>query len=65
MKAQLNGIKNDVKVNRMALAGGYFVTNNILMKGEYVVQKYIDFPETDFRNGGKFNGYVIEAVIGF
>jgi hypothetical protein len=35
------------------------------MKGEYVIQKYKDFPGTDFRNGAKFNGYVIEAVVGF
>jgi hypothetical protein len=35
------------------------------MKGEYVIQKYKDFPSSDIRNGGKFNGYVIEAVVGF
>jgi len=63
--AQLSGIANDVKVNRLALAGGWFVTKNVLMKGEYVVQKYKSFPAADFRNGGKFNGYVIEAVVGF
>ena len=55
----------DVKINRVALAAGWFVTNNILMKGEYVVQKYKDFPTADYRSGGKFNGYVIEAVVGF
>jgi len=54
-----------IKVNRTALAGGFFLTRNILMKGEYVVQKYKDFPVNDYRNGGKFNGYVIEAVVGF
>ena len=55
----------DVKINRTALAGGWFVTRNVLMKAEYVIQKYKDFPVADFRNGGKFNGYVIEAVVGF
>ncbi|MCW3080539.1 hypothetical protein [Segetibacter sp.] len=65
VKAQLAGITNDVKVNRFALAGGWFVTRNVLMKAEYVVQKYNNFPTTDYRNGGKFNGYVIEAVVGF
>jgi hypothetical protein len=65
VKAQLAGIANDVKVNRFALAGGWFVTRNVLMKGEYVVQKYNDFPAADYRNGGKFNGFVIEAVVGF
>ena len=65
VKAELNGISNDVKVNRTALAGGLFLTKNILLKGEYVIQKYKDFPTTDYRNDGKFNGYVIEAVVGF
>jgi hypothetical protein len=65
VKAQLQGISNDVKVNRTALAGGFFLTKNILMKGEYVIQKYKDFTTADYRSGGKFNGYVIEAVVGF
>ncbi len=54
-----------VKVNRVAAAAGWFLTNNVLLKGEYVVQKYKDFPTTDYRSAGKFNGYVIEAVVGF
>lgn len=55
----------NVKLNRIAAAGGWFLTKNILMKGEYVVQNYDDFPNTDYRSGGKFNGYVIEAIVGF
>jgi hypothetical protein len=55
----------DVKVNRFAAVAGWFLTKNILLKGEYVIQKYKDFPSADFRNTGKFNGYVIEAVVGF
>ncbi|MEO5783392.1 MAG: hypothetical protein ABIQ07_08985 [Ginsengibacter sp.] len=65
VKAQLAGIANEVKLDRVALAGGFFLTKNVLLKGEYVVQKYKDFPTTDYRNGGKFNGVVIEAVVGF
>ncbi|MHA4895557.1 hypothetical protein ACXZ1K_12455 [Pedobacter sp. PWIIR3] len=55
----------DVKLNRVAAAAGWFMTKNVLLKGEYVVQKYKDFPTADYRAGGKFNGYVIEAVVGF
>jgi hypothetical protein len=55
----------DVKVNRFAIAGGWFLTKNVLLKAEYVNQQYKDFPITDYRNGGKFSGYVIEAVVGF
>lgn len=55
----------DVKVDRVALAGGWFLTRNVLLKGEYVIQKYKDFPVADYRAGGQFKGYVIEAVVGF
>ena len=55
----------DVSIDRTAFAAGWFVTRNVLMKAEYVIQNYKDFPNTDFRNGGKFKGYVVEAVVGF
>jgi len=35
------------------------------MKGEYVSQKYSDFPTNDIRNGGKFSGWVIEGAVAF
>lgn len=55
----------DVKVNRFAAAAGWFLTRNVLLKGEYVIQQYKDFPVADYRAGGQFKGYVIEAVVGF
>jgi hypothetical protein len=65
VKATLAGIANDVTVKRTSFAGGWFMTKNVLLKGEYVIQKYVDFPAADYRSTGKFNGYVIEAVVGF
>ena len=56
---------NDVKVDRLAFAAGWFMTKNILLKGEYVKQQYKDLPVADYRNGGEFSGYVIQAVVGF
>jgi hypothetical protein len=55
----------DVKINRVSAAAGWFLTKNVLMKGEYVIQNYKDFSTADYRAGGKFKGYVIEAVVGF
>lgn len=55
----------DVDINRFNLAAGWFMTKNILTKLEYVTQKYNGFPENDLRNGGKFDGIVLEAVISF
>jgi hypothetical protein len=62
---QLVGINGDVKVNRSQVGGGWFITPNILLKGEYVNQKYVDFPSVDIRNGGKFNGLMFEGVVAF
>lgn len=65
VKAELQGAANDVNIDRVAVGAGWFLTKNILLKGEYVNQKYKDFAPTDVRSGGKFNGYVIQAVVGF
>lgn len=65
VKGKLAGMTSEVKVQRVAFAAGWFLTRNVLLKGELVNQKYLDFPIADFRAGGKFNGYVIEAVVGF
>ncbi|HEX5172320.1 MAG TPA: hypothetical protein VFW11_24260 [Cyclobacteriaceae bacterium] len=59
------GTRGDVKIERTAFAAGWFITRNILFKGEYVVQKYKDFPANDIRSNGKFDGFVIEGIIGF
>jgi hypothetical protein len=64
-KAQLSGIAPEITVNRIAGSAGWFLTRNVLLKAELVQQKYLDFPITDYRAGGKFHGYVIEAVVGF
>ncbi|HTE30045.1 MAG TPA: hypothetical protein VK666_06710, partial [Chryseolinea sp.] len=59
------GVYDNVKIERTAIAAGWFVTRNILMKAEYVTQKYKDFPTADIRSNGKFEGWVIEGIIGF
>jgi hypothetical protein len=35
------------------------------MKAEYVTQEYVNYPSINILNGGKFNGIVMEASIGF
>jgi hypothetical protein len=75
LNAELPAYTNKVDINRTAIAAGWFLTRNVLLKGEWVTQKYKDFAPTligtstpaapDPRYGGKFHGYVIEAVVGF
>ncbi len=60
-----DGAQAKVNINRLAFAAGYFPTKNMLLKVEYVSQAYNDFPLKDYRNEGKFSGFMIEAVIGF
>ena len=44
VQARLAGMAADVNMDRLAFAGGWFLTKNVLMKGEYVIQNYKDFP---------------------
>ncbi|MCH7403219.1 hypothetical protein ACFOUP_09185 [Belliella kenyensis] len=64
VSGELTGGAN-VSIDRVQIGGGWFVTKNILAKVEYVSQQYNDFAAGDIRNGGKFNGLMIEGVIGF
>ena len=48
----LVGIPNDVGARRWQLAGGWFVTPNVLMKAEYVTQTYEGFPPLRMLVGG-------------
>lgn len=64
-KAELKDYTDDVKVERMQFGGGWFLTPSLLMKAEYVTQKYKDFPVTDIRHGGKFDGLIVEGVVAF
>jgi len=56
---------NTVTIDRTQGALGWYVTPRILAKAEYVQQKYHDFPVTDIRNGGKFQGMMFEGAVSF
>jgi hypothetical protein len=63
--AELGGNADDVTINRMAGSAGWYINKYILVKLEYVNQEYKNFAETNILNGGKFNGMMVEAAIGF
>jgi hypothetical protein len=73
------GNREDVTISRVAIAGGWFITKNVLLKAEWVQQTYSGYP-TAFTNystgvagyqdssplsGGKFSGFVIQGAINF
>jgi hypothetical protein len=55
----------DVEVERIQIGGGWFITDNVLAKIEYVTQEFDGFPVADIRNGGEFDGILIEGSISF
>lgn len=55
----------DVTVTRTNFGGGWFVSPTLMLKAEYVNQEYKNFLATDIRNGGKFNGFMVEGVVAF
>jgi hypothetical protein len=65
VSGELASIPNDITVRRTQIGGGWFVTPNVLSKIEFVQQRYLDFPVTDIRNGGKFQGFMIEGAVAF
>ncbi len=55
----------DIKITRFNIGGGMFLTDNIMMKAEYVHQKYDGYDQTPTLHEGKFKGFVLEAAISF
>ncbi|GAB4231256.1 MAG: hypothetical protein Tsb0034_03470 [Ekhidna sp.] len=54
------------EIKRTNLGFGYFMTRNVMMKGEYVTSKYEGDGFTGSKlQGAEFSGVVIEAVIQF
>jgi hypothetical protein len=64
-EGELVGMTEKVGADRSQFGAGWFLTPNVLLKGEWVNQKYRDFPTTDIRNGGRFKGFMVEGVVAF
>ncbi|NUQ20725.1 MAG: hypothetical protein HOQ09_07160 [Gemmatimonadaceae bacterium] len=64
-KGKLGATDPNEKVTRSQASAGWFITPGVMLKGEWVNQKYDGFLPTDIRNGGKFKGFVVEGVVAF
>lgn len=56
---------NEIGVDRWQVGAGWFMTNNILVKAEYVTQSYNDYPAGTPEAGAEFSGVMIEGVVSF
>ena len=52
-------------IDRGQVGGGWFINPLILLKGEWVDQRYDGFLPTDIRHGARFKGFVVEGVVAF
>ncbi len=60
-----NTVSEDIDVTRINLGGGWFMTKNIMVKLDYVTQKYDGYNNDSKFYDAKFSGVVLEAVIAF
>ncbi len=60
-----NGVSNDQdqSVSRYQIGAGWFISESILLKAEYVNQDYDNFVQ--YGNNAGFNGVMVEAAISF
>ncbi|HTA26290.1 MAG TPA: hypothetical protein VK809_00770 [Bacteroidia bacterium] len=65
VRAAVLGDPANITINREAASVGWFATKNIMLKAEYVIQTYSNYPDNNILNGGRFDGYMVEASIGF
>ncbi|HEX2832847.1 MAG TPA: hypothetical protein VHW00_07520 [Thermoanaerobaculia bacterium] len=70
--SQLSGQDSDGRVNRIQVGGGFWLTKNLLMKMEYVQQKYSGFSQGQVVNNNiqawrdpEFSGFVSEVSFSF
>tara|TARA_R110002049_G_scaffold191337_1_gene360243 strand:+ start:7191 stop:8471 length:1281 start_codon:yes stop_codon:yes gene_type:complete len=61
----LESATEDLKINRLNVGGGWFLSKNIVMKVEYVNQQYTGNSWTGRFAGAKFDGFNVEAAISF
>jgi hypothetical protein len=65
VEGAIAGISGDVGANRWQLGAGMFLTPMIMAKLEYVTQEFTGYPVNHVRHGAKFNGIMLEGVVGF
>jgi hypothetical protein len=63
-KGDLVGL-NDVGADRWQIGGGWFILPGLLAKAEYVDQTFFGYPPTNVKNGGRFQGFMLEGVVAF
>jgi hypothetical protein len=56
---------DDVNANRFQVSSGWYLNPMMMMKAEYMRQRYYGFPTTDIRYGGRIHGFLVETALAF
>jgi len=64
-QGDLPGIVDEAGAKRVQIGGGWFILPGLLAKAEYVKQTYFGYPPANVKNGGKFDGLMLEGVVAF
>ena len=66
VKGEVTDAAQTLEISRMNVGGGWFMTENVLAKLEYVKQSYDGAGyDGSLYEGAEFSGLMIEAVISF
>jgi len=55
----------DTSIDRWQVSAGWFMTENILVKAEYMTQSYNDYAAGTPQEGAEFDGLMLEGVVSF
>lgn len=56
---------DEISIDRIQAAWGWYINKHILLKAEYVIQNYNDYPVGSIYQDGMFGGAMLEAVVAF
>lgn len=56
---------DEIDISRINIGGGWFMTENVMTKLEYVSQSYDGFAAASDYAGAEFSGIMLEAVVSF
>ncbi len=59
--SKYKNVSTDARIDRLQAGFGYWATNNVLMKTEYVFQKYNGFP-SDYTTNPSFSGLIVQIA---
>jgi hypothetical protein len=65
VNGRLPNYDEDISIDRLQVALGWYTTKNLLVKLEYVNQNFNGFNSNDYRHNANFNGIMVEAVVAF